>query len=507
MPVFVYHESQGKPLLIKKINGSKLNEGFVYHLKFLGFIEIFCVYHYRMYINERGIIMEAVILEELKTSFPTTRAQQARLTELVNNFGTLLNDEFKFVVGDILCLAKLLYESGDRRIVRSIRRQILDLEDAHEDNLEYLKKLEYLTECLTGFKPSIFRSIQVYFAELYHIDDSELIICLPKVTGQQGGAIVEIKRTPEDTNPIKFYVKTHREFRITTDPQFMMTADGTGKTDLKELFMYKVLEYIGYGPKTYFILGMDATLTQIEEGILIATQSLGYTKRPDERSKAFKIFEKTREELSGKPIESIAELTRRDIIAIDMLSRAFLLDDVMANQGNFGEITSSALFGSSAPSIKWKIVDFLPPKLVKQRGDDYSYRKHYPGGVSIFHSFKVGNVSHTYDEEELDIINSILAQENAQELWLPAIDKLTCGEEGKRYLSVTDALERAFADILNFMTENSKILKINPEKGRMKKRIKDLRDYKEKIMENFAELEQGVREHIAAQSSITPKPE
>lgn len=443
-------------------------------------------------------MMESIILQQLKDEFPAPELQQAQLIKLVGGFGCLNDSEMKSTVADILCLAKLLYEESNREIMYDLRDQLTALERSHRENRLYSSKLEYLNKCLTNFKPAIFRSIQIYFSELYHVPP-ELVVCLPKITGQQVGTKVEIKRSPEDTNPIMFYVKTHQEFCSKSDPYYIaITSDGTGKVNFKELFIYKVLEYIGYGPKVHFIIDSDAAHSRVEEGILIATQDQGYTKTPHQKRKSFKTFREMKDELSERPIESIDETTRRDIIIIDMLSRAFLLEDVMVNQGNFGMVSSATLFEPPVSSSKWKIIDFIPPKLVKARGDDYSYGKHYPGGVSIFYSFRVGNISHTYDEEELEVINHILTEEHAQDLWLPALERLSRGAE--HHLPIADAVERAFRDISGFMEENAGILRAKP--GRMERRMVDLTAYKLKIMQNFTELERGAKEYTDAQRAL-----
>ena len=85
--------------------------------------------------------MESEILRQLLEAYPTAEAQRARLTEIINTFGSLSDSAVKFAVGDILCLAKLLYESGDKRVVLSIRRQALDLELAHAEEYPYVENL------------------------------------------------------------------------------------------------------------------------------------------------------------------------------------------------------------------------------------------------------------------------------------------------------------------------------------------------------------------------------
>lgn len=447
-------------------------------------------------------MMESVIYEQLKTSFPTPVQQQAQLKKLVGEFGTLRENDVKFVIGDILCLAKILFEGGDDEVVRNMQRQILDLESAHKNERQYLQKLDYLKKCLTNFKPAIYRNIQEYFSRVFSINPS-LITCLPKTTGQQIGAKVEIKHAPDDTNPMVFYVKSHQEFCSKSHSQYIaITSDGTGQVDFKELFMYKVLEYLGYGAKTQFIVDKDVSQSRVDEGILIATQDLGFTKHPERKSKKFTTFKDMGAELSSTPITSIDAANRRDIIAIDMLSRAFLLEDVMINQGNFGKIISTIFGSSPQSSSKWKVVDFISPKLGTRRGDDYSYSKHYPGGMNIFYSFKVGNVSHTYDQEGLEIIASILSEEHAKGLWFPVAERL-CNDT-PRHLSVVHAVERAFDDIARFMGENQVSLQMKPE--RFTRRMEDLNRYKTALLRNFDELVRGIREYTIQAPTSTSTP-
>ena len=432
--------------------------------------------------------MEAIISEGLQKEYPTSEAQQNRLTELINNFVTLPESEIRIITGDILCLAQLLYEGGQEEIIFDLRDQLNTLQRQYRRSREDLAKIEDLQKCLANFKPAIFRSIQTYFSGVYNIT-SELITCLPKLAGQQVGAKVEIKKTADDPNPIIFYVKAHQEFSSRSHSQFIaITSDGTGKVNFKELFIYKVLEYIGYGPQTHFIIDTDISHSRVEEGILIATQDLSYTEISEE-TRTFRTFREIREELSAIPIAEIDEITKRDIIAIDMLSRAFLLEDVMINQGNFGRIESQTRDGSS--SIRWNVLDFISP-VVRRESDDYSYGRHYPGGVNIFHSFRIGNASHNYDRDELEIITNILVQENenAQNLWLPAIDRLSHGDG--QHMSVYEALNRAFEDIRDFMNRNAEILQAKQD--RMGRRMADLERYLGSIRQNFQELEQGARE-------------
>ena len=172
-----------------------------------------------------------------------------------------------------------------------------------------------------------------------------------------------------------FYVKVHQNFRVASDSFAHITSDNTRNIDYKELFVYRALQYMGYGPKTDFIVSGDMTNPSIREtGLLIASQDLSHTK-DEGKTKKFRTFESIRKEirtsfraegLEGNQLDRTLEdrilpaLDSTNIKKIDLLSRFFLLSDVMVNQGNFGSVEREK-DGETFPS-KWKILDFTIAK-------------------------------------------------------------------------------------------------------------------------------------------------
>ncbi len=154
-------------------------------------------------------------------------------------------------------------------------------------------------------------------------------------------------------------------------PPHHRTNHGTGFVDLKELFMYKVQEKIGYGPKTDFVPDRHLPETGVEEGIMIVTQDSGYTKSPGEKEKSFKTFSQIKDQFDLVPVAEVGESTKKDLIIIDMLSRIFCLGDVMVNAGNFGVVEVSQRDSDEVKS-KWKVVDFLPPRSENDESDRYT---------------------------------------------------------------------------------------------------------------------------------------
>lgn len=402
---------------------------------------------------------------------------------------------------DILTLIQLLSESDPGAADTSLAQAHIALAKARrEKNKLAHNNLSYTLTCISGFSPLLLQKAKGFFASQMGVS-IELISVEPKPMGQQSGCVVKIHRNKEDKNPKAYFVKTHQEFSSKSHSTFLVTPSGrSGLADFKELFMYKVLEHLGFGPKTLFFIGEGSA---IEESVLIATQDLGFTKQPQKKQKSFSMFAEKTESLNASGIVNIDPNTTRDIVIIDMLSRAFSLDDVMANMGNFGMVSSVSTVdqadSSSKPKVKWKILDFMPPKLRKTGGDDYSYRKHYPGGVDIFHSFRVGNASHTYDSDGLEIICKILAEENSSPQWENAIKRLITGTE--KHLPIEKALERSFGEVMTFMKENQETLEIKPE--RLDRRMEDLEKYKTKAFENFQQLATGVSTYLTSKSDQT----
>jgi|GEM_PF-1984558 len=449
--------------------------------------------------------MLSASMKALSAEYPTPESQQAQLKTLIASVPEITDlSILKNTIVDILTLIQLLSETNPGIGFSVMGDTQKALAEAYNDkNKPAIKKLTYTLKCISGFNPLLLKKAKEFFASKMGVS-IELISVEPKPMGQQSGCIVKIYKHEEDKNPKAYFVKTHQDFSSKSHSTFLVTpSEGSGLADFKELFMYKVLEYLGFGPKTLFFIGVGSA---IEESVLIATQDLSFTKRPTKRRKSFEMFAQKREVLSEAGATNIDLCTTRDIVIIDMLSRAFLLDDVMANMTNFGMVSSTSATdpanSGSKPKIKWKILDFMPPKLRKTGGDDYSYRKHYPGGIDIFHSFRVGNASHTYDSEGLEIICEILAEENSSSQWEHAIKRLITGTE--KHLPLEKALEQSFQEVMGFMKANQEALEIEPE--RLDRRMKDLERYKTKAFENFQQLAAGVSTHLTSKSDETATP-
>jgi hypothetical protein len=465
--------------------------------------------------------MEFDVLERLRAEFDTPAKQQVEVAKRIGEFGSKKLEDTRVTkphpkpkrpgqtitetisgakseILDILCLAQLVFEGGNEDVASELRVQILQLGiGAKKKGIAYPQNLEYLQKCLAGFKPTIYKSLKDHFAEKFGVSEDD-VRCLPKATGQQVGAKIVVRDTRDPDNPRVFYAKSHQEFCSKSDPIFgMQTGNGLGLADLKELFMYKVLEKIGYGPKAEFVVDRDVAQTGIGEGIMIITRDTSYTKQPSLEEKSFKTFGEIKDEIASTPAEEIADETKRDIAAIDILSRVFLLEDIMVNDGNFG-VVEVLQKGSEETKTKWKIVDFMPPKSQKGKahsGDrKYAYTNHY-GGSTITHGFTSGNFSHTYAEDSP--VNKILSDRRAKELRFSAIASLEDGKL-KRKSCMELAVNASFEEILQFLRKNEERLRIKQADGTIKplttRRIQDLAAYRDCTLGNFTELFNGLKE-------------
>ena len=457
--------------------------------------------------------IELEVLKALKEQFQTKEEQEGQIRKIISEFGNKgLQESIKVQVPhpnkpsqkltktipsaqsdvlDIMCLAQLLFEGGDKKIATKLRIQVLQ---AALEDIKYPENLDYLARCLTNFKPAIYKNLREYFASKYEISQDQ-VQCLPKTTGQQVGAVVIVNDEKNKDNPRRtFYVKAHQEFSSKSDPQFgTKTSNGLGFVDLKELFMYKLLEKTGYGPKTEFIIDKDMSKSGVEEGIMIVTRDSGYTKQSLVKNKSFQTFSEIKADLQNKDAV-IDDGTKIDVMVIDMISRAFLLEDVMVNGGNFGKVEVKER-GSDIVKSKWKVIDFKPPKIEKGKeylGDKvYIYTNHY-GGSTIEYSFRKGNFSHTYQDDSP--INKILEGREDKELLHSTVDIIAKGK-GKK-IGIMEAAKESLQEIKSFLTENQDSLGLLDKESKLKeqtaRRMKDLEVYYNCTMKNIEELVVGV---------------
>ena len=369
------------------------------------------------------------------------------------------------------------------------------LSDDESFNEELLKRAEKLNKYFMVFQPAIYKSIEDHFGAR----GAEEITFTAKPAGQQVGTVARVR---SGDMAKAFYVKAHQNFLVASDSFAHITSDNTRNIDYKELFVYRALQYMGYGPKTDFIVSGDMTNPSIREtGLLIASQDLSHTK-DEGKTKKFRTFESIRKEirtsfraegLEGDQLDRTLQdrilpaLDNTNIKKIDLLSRIFLLSDVMVNQGNFGSVEREK-DGETFPS-KWKILDFT----IAKSGLHTSPEQYLQD--SIARDFREVNGRLRYDENAP--IRALL-QGRQDESELRAIfGEVREGRQGivSKKLGIEEALARSFDDIKGLMESNCEALKMKEDLHH--KKLEDLNCYQGAILQNLSNVERGVEESLS----------
>jgi hypothetical protein len=227
---------------------------------------------------------------------------------------------------------------------------------------------------------SIQKAAQVYFEQFYGRNKKVItsITFTPKLSGDYSGTKINIEYKDNDIGPIhkiSYFVKTH-QYGSTSRSASMAPVD------LKELFAYKVLEYIGFGPKVHFIANPLSS-----GGFYIATQDAAFTKETS-KSKFFHRYEDLEPKFKAHLASNnkVDHETSKGISAIDILSRILVLTDAATNATNFGQVTVRE------KEIKWKIIDFRAMTISQY------------GMLEIYEGFKLGNGRFNYPETMATIL-------------------------------------------------------------------------------------------------------
>ncbi len=290
-----------------------------------------------------------------------------------------------------------------------------------------------------------------------------------KPTGDQMGRKINIKykyQADSKEHEINYYIKTHQHGST-------HSASSAKPVDPKELFVYKVLELTGFGPKVHFFLNPLSS-----GGFFIATQDIAFTKDLG-KNKIFERFDllRPRFEKLFEEKRDIENEAKTGITCTDILSRIFRLHDVTTNPTNFGRVTVDN------SRHKWKILDFRVDST-----DSYAY-------VDIFGGFKAGNGMYNYVGIQGEIIRDRPENERIQTA-REVIAELEAGKsrqsrDGNKMPLLT-AINQAYAEITKYIQANAAALGINFDKASV-----DLNNYVSAAKENFSELSSKVKESQA----------
>ena len=156
-----------------------------------------------------------------------------------------------------------------------------------------------------------------------------------------------------------------------------------GHIDPRELFVYKVLELSGFGPKIHAIPGIKQASV---DGYYIATQDMSYSKNPNKR-KEFTAYEDDKEREEDKLFDTIFKDNlrfRQEVMALEILCNCLSLRDTFENPGNFGITCINSEDGQV--SYKPKLIDF------KNTGSSYSAEEIRAKSANSFTNKKSMNI-------------------------------------------------------------------------------------------------------------------
>lgn len=279
---------------------------------------------------------------------------------------------------------------------------------------------------------------------------------------------------------ITYYIKTHQNGSTSQ-------TSSTQPIDLKELFIYKLLEFADYGPKTHFLFHLISG-----GGFFIATQDLGFTKTLN-KHKVFTLFDEKVKACNIDPAAPCHEEARKGMIRLDIISRILNLADATTNFDNFGLVTSAT---DDFQQNKWKIFDF------RINVSPYFYTN-----PEIMKGFKAGNGAFRYESSNfMDyIFKSVDYQSIRMALSAQIMDELNEGQPSKtgRKMSFLNALEKAHQEIVEYVSANSRHLNMNANA------LEDLTQFKEAVKQNFQALYTGIKSEVSplsAAAAAEPQP-
>jgi hypothetical protein len=281
-----------------------------------------------------------------------------------------------------------------------------------------------------------------------------------KTSGVQVGRkalITYADRASQTQRQVTYFIKTHQYGSVS----------GSGRVkpvDPKELFVYKLLEYTGLGPKAHFFFN---PLSQ--EVFYIATQDSGFSKDGDkQRHKSFLTFDKFKDSLlTGESI--VDEEVTKGLTEADILSRILCLQDTTTNPTNFGLTFSDG-------KAKIKVIDFR----VETR-DHYRYR-------DIVGGFLSGNGMFNYCD---DLLKKVLRERPIEERAHTAstvVTAFTAGMRGKK-LPLAAAMDRAYVEVLDYMEQSKSVLKVEIPRDDLPH---DFHQYYNDVKANFEQFQQGL---------------
>jgi hypothetical protein len=313
-----------------------------------------------------------------------------------------------------------------------------------------------------------------------------------------------------------FHVKVHKNYAAMTSAVRSSQRKGV---DLKELFVYKVLEYIGVCPKVHFITHQSSEDRALDKNALfIATQDAAYTKTPKispaDASGKTKFFQPVGELYRLERGEKIGDTDflaqfntelrnvgigplKFEATVLDIIARVFRLDDF--NEDNFARIT---VIAEENHYKKWKLFDFTVPEKME---NGYVIANE----ESTTEGFIYGNG--VLRHPAVFLSNALIGRERCEKIEIgnAVINILEQGRSGishpeKRKMSLFEAIDRAFHDVEQYMnfpmgdTIRADVLGVD-----LGIELIDLNNYRRSALQNFEHLRDGLRSRQSVLSETT----
>lgn len=267
-------------------------------------------------------------------------------------------------------------------------------------------------------------------------------------------------------------MKGNQNFEMESN-QVLNTTKNPKPPDLKEVLVYRILEYIGLGPKVHYFINSTARF-----GLFIATQDCSFTKNPELKTKKFTMACEVRE-LTQEPTTA----DEVGVTSLDMITRCLRIKDL--HEKNYGRVDVIPTEGSGGEvKQKWKLIDFL----VFTPGSLYFTE-------DIGHSFFSAD-DHPDDRFLSDgsFVRSIIKSEHfAANKYVIANSALAILEgterrgEGAPEMSFVEAVTVAREEIIEFMKLHYVILGIDQTIT-----LRDIEKYCESVVRNYFALKESI---------------
>lgn len=272
-------------------------------------------------------------------------------------------------------------------------------------------------------------------------------------------ALNKIKSLPEN-DPRAFYkIKKNEEGGINAGyiisnefngkryfVKSFLTSKVSGKRKINEYFIYKILEYLGYGPKCHVCSHEKLATALITEDLSVVKSK----ETDEETTKVFETYGKISagskmQKYLNASVHSENDSSSMHIMATEILVRLLRLSDVHKNLGNTGFVFTEGPKNPESPKVKPKIVDF--------HHDTVS-------GYEMLTSQESADNVH-FEEIEKDLRDSEMGQslpftkrvqsERLKSAYFEALSAVIEGRDKRPPLS--RAVERAFVDCTNLSKE------------------------------------------------------